>query len=424
MGDKINNVQSMMNNPKQRNIYLMGVGVALVTLVAGFIFATSSKDEGPKGAAQISKMPKVDAAPGSSESPLYNNKVKEANGKDADKALEEGKTFVPTPINNDALSSESPLDALDKQINAQKEAEAREQVEKQAQAQQAMNEQPVANQGSVSANQPTQPLVAQQTEVVQTPPPPPPKPKKYGSDDDFLIMQALTGVANIKASKSESDYLGQGKANSSQNAAQQVGMPMAQVGSGNTGTQKGNLIAKSGTIFNAVLETGINSDEPSPVLAKIVSGDLKGTRLIGNISVAGEKVIVRFTTASVPEFPTSIRLTSVAVDPGTSRTGLATDVDRHHFLKYGVLLSAAFIGSYADAIANNNSTTTITPEGSVVTTKGKMSTKDMTRQAGGTVGKELANDTRQKVQGLKPTITVDAGTPIGILIMEDLYSGQ
>lgn len=419
MGDKINNVQSMMSNPKQRNVYLMGVGIAFVTLVAGFFYATSGNDDGPKGAAQISKMPKVDAAPGSSESSLYNKKVAEANGKDADRALEEGKTFVPTPINNDALSSESPLDSLDKQIKAQKEAEAREQVEKQAQ--QAMNEQPVATQGSVDANQPVQPIVTPQAEVVQAPPQ---KPKKYGSDDDFLIMQAITGVTTIKASKAESDYLGQSKLTTSQNMAQQAVMPMGQVGAGSTVANKGHLIAKSGSILHAVLETGINSDEPSPVLAKIVSGELKGTRLIGTISVAGEKVIVRFNTAAVPEYPTSIRINSVAVDPATSRTGLATDVDRHHFLKYGVLLSAAFIGSYADAISNNNSTTTITPEGSVITTKGKMTTKDMTRQAGGAVGKELANDTRQRVQGLKPTITVDGGTPIGILIMEDLYSGQ
>jgi intracellular multiplication protein IcmE len=426
MGDKINNVQAMMNNPKQRNIYLMGVGIAFVTLVAGFIYATSGKDNtGPKGAAQISKMTNVSAAPGSSESALYNKKVAEANGKDADKALEAGKTFVPTPINNQALSTESPLDSLDKQIKAQKEAEAREQLEKQSQAQQA-NEQTMNSQANTNVNPQVNQSQPVNTQQAQAPQMPPVKQKKYGSDDDFLIMQALTGVSGIKASKAEYDYTGKGNItqNPSANVAQQAGSQLAQAGSSNQSAQKGQLLAKAGTIFNAVLETGINSDEASPVLAKIISGDLKGTRLIGNISVVGEKVVVRFNTGSVPEFPTSMKLNSVAVDPNTSRTGLATDVDRHNFLKYGVLLSAAFLGSYADAIANNNSTTTITPEGSVVTTKGKMSTQDMTRQAAGTVGKELANDTRGRVQGIKPTITVDAGTPIGILIMDDLYYAQ
>lgn len=418
MGDKINNVQSMMNNPKQRNIYLMGVGVAFVTLVAGFIYATSgSSNEGPKGAAQISKLPKSESAPGSSESALYNKKVAEANSKDAEKALADGKTFVPTPINNDALTTESPLDSLDKQIKAQKEAEAREQLEKQAQV---VNEQVIAPQTPVNVNQPVQPVVVQPPEVVQLPQ----KPKKYGSDDDFLIMQAITGVSSIKASRSESDYLGKTKLAEQQNSQSFQASQGLQAASANTANTKGDLLAKAGTIYNAVLETAINSDEPSPVLAKIVSGDLKGTRLIGDISVVGEKVVVRFSTASIPDFPTSIRLTSVAVDPGTSRTGLATDVDRHHFLKYGVLLSAAFLGNYADAIANNNTTTTVTREGSVISTRGKMSSREMNQQAIGAVGKELASDTRRTVQGLRPTITVDAGTPVGILIMSDLYSNQ
>jgi len=51
-----------------------------------------------------------------------------------------------------------------------------------------------------------------------------------------------------------------------------------------------------------------------------------------------------------------------------------------------------------------------------------MTAQEINKQALGGVGKELANQTRSTVQNLKSTITVDAGTAIGILIMDDLYS--
>jgi type IV secretory pathway VirB10-like protein len=420
MGDKINNVQSMMNNPKQRNIYLMTVGVAIIALVGGFMYATSGDNsDQPVGSANVAKVPNgINSVPGTSDSSRYNTAVLEANKKEANKAIEEGKTYIPTVVNSDVLSAESPLDSLDKEIKAQKEAEAREQAEKQAQA---ASEQLAAQQAAQNSL-PVQPVPTQNTQVVAPPvaPAPQPKPKQYGTDDDYLIMQAIHGVSGIKASKSEKDFFGR----ESNTAALQT-MQSAQLAQSNTGNQvvsKGQLIAKAGTIFNAVLETNINSDEPSPVLAKIVSGDLKGTRLIGKISTVGEKVVVQFTTASIPEMPTSMQFNAVAIDPGTSRTALASNVDRHYFLKYGVLLGATFLGSYADSLANKNSTTTVTPEGSIVTTRGELSSKDMKRQALGTVGKELASDTRTRTQGIQPTITVNAGVPIGILITEDLYS--
>lgn len=420
MGDKINNVQAMMNNPKKRNLYLMGVGTAIVTLVAGFIYATTgNKTEGSKGAAQIAKIANVQSVPGASTSARYNENVAKANIKDADKALDQGKSFTPTPINKDSITTESPLDSLDKQIKAQKEAEAREQAEKQAQQVVAEPVQPVA-----PAPQPV--VVAQPVLPVQPAPQPkvaPPKPKLYGSDEDFLIMQALNGVGTIKASKSEFNYVGQKI--QEQSAVQQGYGQFNNSASNGSSAQKGPMIAKAGTIFNAILETGINSDEPSPVLAKIVSGDLKGTRLIGKVSVSGEKVIVQFNTAAVPEMNASLKLSSVAVDPGTSRTGLASDVDRHYFLRYGVMLSAAFLGGYADAIKNNNQTCTSgVLGGTTCTSNGGLSSKQINQQAVGNLGKELANETRQRVAGLKPTITVEAGTPIGILIMDDLYAGQ
>jgi type IV secretory pathway VirB10-like protein len=411
MGQKINNVGVMLNNPKQRNIYLAGAGLAILTIIVGGFYATRNKnDSGPAGA-QVGLVPQVNAVPGTSTSVRYNEMVNQSNVQEAEKALKEDKTFVATPVNTNSANTENPFDALDKQIKAQREKEAPEQAIREQEEKQAKAPEPVAPVQPVApVVQPIQQVVVQQAAPA----------KKYGSDEDYMLISTLSGSWNIKASKAESDFAGS-KGGASLGNAQQV-MQQNQVGQQvQQQAQKGRLIAKAGTIYNAVLETGINSDEPSPVLAKIVGGELKGTRLIGRMTTSGEKVVVEFGTASVPNMPSSIRLNSVAVDPATSRTGLATDVDRHTFLRYGVLLGAAFLGGYADAIAQQNTTSTVTPQGSVVTTKGTMDSKQINQQAIGSVGKELANQTRTTVQTLKPTITVDAGTAIGILIMEDLY---
>ena len=58
--------------------------------------------------------------------------------------------------------------------------------------------------------------------------------------------------------------------------------------------------------------------------------------------------------------------------------------------------------------------------GGATIVQGELTSKDITKQAIGNVGKELAESTRQENQNLKPTITVDQGIAIGILLMDDL----
>jgi type IV secretory pathway VirB10-like protein len=422
MGQNMNNVGAMLKNPKQRNIYLMIMASVVVMIVGGLIFATSGNKNSGQGAAQVARLPNVDSVPGASDSARYNKMVDQNNVKEAEKALEEGKSYVAVPVNSGAFTTESPIDQLDKQIKEQKEKEAKEiaeAVKEEPKEILAVTPEPVPTEIVDVAPNPVQPVVTKA--IVSVVPP----PKKYGNDEDYLLISMLNSVSGAKASKAEFDYNGQTLSEESKQA--QIGQQFNSQGlvQANNGVSKsaGVLLAKAGTIFNAVLETGIDSDEPSPVLAKIVSGDLKGTRLIGGIQLSGEKVIVTFSTASIPSMPTSIKINTVAVDPGTSRVGLASDVDRHYFLRYGVLLGAAFMGTYADIIAAQGVNTNVV-DGVVVTSKDPLTAKEKNLQAIGSVGKELANETRQSVRGLKPTVTVNSGSAIGVLLMEDLYSTQ
>lgn len=416
MSEKLNNINGMLKNPQQRNIFFALIGVAVVGLGIGALMLNKkpAKSNIASGAS-VTNIPNVQAVPGTSDSNLYNQQVIDDNAKRAAEAAKKNGSFIPVPVNNQ-VNGENQLNKLEQEKLAQAEAERLKKEQELSELNKKLQMEEEAERLRLAALKNTQ-----APRVVQTAVPVATQQKKYSSEEERVLISTLLGAWSNRPSKSEFNFAGQEMKNGN------AGMEANQAGSVNSSsavnavaTNPAQNIATAGTIFNAILETAINSDEPSPVLAKIVSGPLNGTRLIGSMNRVGGKVILQFSTASMPNAPKSMKLSAIAIDPNTTRTGLATDVDNHYFLKYGVLLGAAFLGGYADAISRQNTTTVTTPEGNVVSTQGQLSSKDINRMAVGSVGKELANQTKQSVQGLQPTVTVDSGSAIGILLMEDL----
>ena len=84
------------------------------------------------------------------------------------------------------------------------------------------------------------------------------------------------------------------------------------------------------------------------------------------------------------------------------------------------MFAAAFLGGYADAISHQNTTTIVDPSGGATVVQGQLSSKDINKQALGSVGKAIATSTQKETENLKPTITVNSGIAMGILLMDDL----
>lgn len=425
MEKKMSVLNNINKDPKARNGLIIVAVIGVLAIGGGLMFAKKSDTEVVTANASISRAPtNVNQSVGTSTSALYNKKIEESNEKEAAKAMEEGKTFIPTPSNKGAFNSTSPIDELDAQIKAQQAQAISEKVLEEPKEEVVVPPIP-------------EPVVEVKPEPVVLPPPQPiivqapvvQKPKvekKFGTDEDYMLLAAVAENWKVRGSDSEFDFAKKGGGQFQSPRATSMGVSE---GGGAIATKpdeaKGKLINKAGTIYNAILETGINSDEPSPVLAKIVSGNLKGTRLIGKMTTSGEKVVVEFSTASIPSLPASIKISGIAIDPNTSRTGLASDVDRHYFLKYGVLLGATFLGGYADAITQKGQVCTTSALGTTTCqTNGNINTKEINQKAIGALGKELASNTKAQVGNMKPTITVNGGSAIGILLMEDLYDSK
>lgn len=177
--------------------------------------------------------------------------------------------------------------------------------------------------------------------------------------------------------------------------------------------QDPSRVAPQGTIITGVLETAINSDLPGFTRA-VVSENIRsldnrtvliprGSRLIGQyrsgLAIGESRAFVMWTRLLTPE-GLSVELASPATDT-LGRAGLAGDVNRHFFQRFGsaILLSVIDVGANA-LVYDNNSSIVI----------------GSTSEAQAVAAQALAQN-----MNIPPTIKVEQGTEIRIFLARDLY---
>jgi len=185
-------------------------------------------------------------------------------------------------------------------------------------------------------------------------------------------------------------------------------------------------LAKAGSMVYATTDLEINTDFPAPTVVTVSSGPLKGARLIGTPQLSTSAVILPFRTMSLPKGTanssggSTISVNAFAIDQNTDSNALATSVDRHYLSRYGALLSAALLRGLGEAYARSGATVTQTLVGTT-TTYASTSNKQIAAQAGGEVGKAVADAVGQNFN--RPaTVVVARGTPIAILFIEDVLA--
>lgn len=200
------------------------------------------------------------------------------------------------------------------------------------------------------------------------------------------------------------------------------GQPQA-AGSGARTVATGQTMAptftvKAGTIMFGVLDTGINSDEDgSPVLATIVEGKFKGSRLVGRFQLVDKRLLISFDKLAATWLPTSSKVNIIAIDPDTARTAIASHVDNHYFLRYGTLFASSFLSGLSTAVTSSGSQTS-SGAGGIVTTTDPLNTTEKLMVALGEVGTQYASVLGENFKR-KPTVTVEAGQGVGLLFRED-----
>lgn len=182
----------------------------------------------------------------------------------------------------------------------------------------------------------------------------------------------------------------------------------------------GNALVKAGDVLYGVIDTSVNSDEPSPILATVVEGKLKGSKLVGTIETfeSGKKVVLRFNTINIPGRPASVGANIVAIDADTARTALASSVDNHYLLRYGSLFASAFLQGYGQAVSESGTVVT-TQNGTTQTQNPPLNGKEQFFAGLGQLGASWSQALGENFNR-KPTVFVNEGTGVGLLFLNDL----
>jgi len=178
------------------------------------------------------------------------------------------------------------------------------------------------------------------------------------------------------------------------------------------------ILPRRGAILYAVMDTALNSRQPGPAMATVVSGRFQGARLLGGFSDEHDRLVIKFATLVPDKKGKAGSITAYAIDPKTTEAAVATSVNHHYFARWGGLLAANFLSGYGQAVANSGATSvTGTGVGGVaVTTHSTYTTQQELIQAAGQTGQAVANVLQQNFNE-PATVRVAAGTPVGVLII-------
>jgi intracellular multiplication protein IcmE len=181
-------------------------------------------------------------------------------------------------------------------------------------------------------------------------------------------------------------------------------------------------LVPAGTVVYAQTLTEANTDAPGPVLAQILNGKLKGSRILGTFDETEVFLIIRFDQVVVDG--ESIGVNGIALDTETTLTGVATDIDRRYIRRVVLPAAAAFIEGLGSAIADTGSTN-VTVNGETVTTEqDDLDTREELFKGVEAASEELGGFMREEGDRIRPMIKVAAGTPIGILFTAPVMQAE
>lgn len=194
------------------------------------------------------------------------------------------------------------------------------------------------------------------------------------------------------------------------------------------GLPRQKALIRTGDILYATIDTFVDSDEPSPVLATVVAGRFRGAKLIGNFSLPSKakKMIITFNMMSVPGADRTTPISAVAIDMATARTAISSKTNKHILARYGALFASSFLQGFGNAFQSANTTVTIggsaAGAGTVTVANGVGRSALENAVIGlSTLGQNWAQ-VAQQAFNRPTTVQVYSGAGIGVLFTQDIFS--
>ncbi len=184
------------------------------------------------------------------------------------------------------------------------------------------------------------------------------------------------------------------------------------------------VVIPAGKIVYGQLLLEANSDVPTVVLAQMVSGPLKGWKLLGEFEVLEdlEKLAITFNVA-VNEDGEQYNVEAIMLDPELGLAAKSTDVNHRYFKRIVFPAAAAFIEGFAGAIAESGQTT-VTINGETVAEETEEADSDQEIALGVEEAAQEISEILDDMADVPVQIIIAAGTPIGIFFTENVVDDE
>lgn len=382
------------NNPMVK----VGVILAAFAVIVGGIILFGG-DEEKKLSSHMSAGSDIKEAPAVSEpSESYRQSLEEKNQQMTEDALRENTSSIPIPVAPSKGSIPVPVeeasgeDPLDRWKRMQEERVRQQEVLSQAQPVHP-NTPPPVDTKTPAVNAMAQSMAVQMQAILQNQKVPEPQHKQI-TDVGFVEGVEERKMAKLQARRAE-----------------------AQLQADRTALdeQVENIILPAGTIEYGQLLIEANTDAPGPVLAQIVSGPLRGSRVLGSFTSSDEYLTLNFSQLVLDGI--SYQVEAIAIDPGTTLPGMITEIDRKYFTRIVLPMAAEFVSGLADAISESGTTSVYISDSSVTQSTADKDQKQEIASGINKAGDKLSDILESEADKAKPMLRVAAGTPLGVLFV-------
>ena len=230
------------------------------------------------------------------------------------------------------------------------------------------------------------------------------------------ILQGIT-TSGTKHAKVASISFIEEKQKAREDAMKQKAAAQAVVGlDGQQNTvndQVESIVVPAGTIEYGQLILEANTDAPGPVMVQIISGPLRGSRLMGSFQSTDDYLILNFSTIIIDGIDYPVQ--AVAIDPDTTMPGVITEIDRRYFGRVILPMAAEFVSGLAEAISESGTTSVYISDNNVTQSTGDKDSEQEVASGISEAGDKLSELIDEEAGKIKPMLRVAAGTPVGIL---------
>lgn len=348
--------------------------------------------------------------PGTAElSPEMRAVMEENNDQRIEQAQREGTSVIPQPIDTPRAqlpvpAEETPADdplARWREIQEQR-VQTQTTTQQQTSAQQQPAQDPAraqALQGLITS------MNAQMSQILSS--------KKSGGLQSMTITDIKTLMAARQQAEQQLAQLNGGNNNAFPQQANAMidpttGLPI--------NTTPAKILLPAGAIEYAQLLIEANSDVEGPIVSMIVSGPFAGSRVLGTFQRKEEYLVLQFSTL-VNKKGISIPINAYALDPDTTLTGMATDVDHRYWSRVILPAAAEFVQGMGEAYADREGDTTIVTGDVVVQDRPPLNTREQVAAGVSEAADRVSDILDEEADDVEPLVRVRAGTPMGILFM-------